>query len=71
MGHRGAPDRKILHPVLGCWAELKAPGKPLDEHQEREISRMILAGETVEVFDTKEKIDEWVLRKLAGLQKVT
>lgn len=59
IGRRGAPDRRLMHPTLGCWVEVKRPGKGLDPHQAREIERMREMGEKVMAFDSIEQIDEY------------
>lgn len=60
IGRRGAPDRFVMtlgENTVNFWVECKAFGKPLAEHQEREIERMRERGEIVHVFDTREQID--------------
>lgn len=59
IGRRGAPDRKLMHRALGCWVELKAPDKDLDDHQVREIIRMREMGEKVMVFNSIGGIDAY------------
>lgn len=60
IGRNGAPDRKVLHPVLKCYVETKAPLGALRGNQAREIERMRSLGETVHVFHLKEQIDIWI-----------
>jgi hypothetical protein len=74
IGRRGAPDRLVLLPPIieslldstlvlnrprdPIWVEIKAPGKKLQPHQEREIERLRLYGLRVEVVDSRERVDE-------------
>lgn len=52
IGRRGAPDRLFSRADTGpFFVELKAPGKPLQPHQVREIKRLRDAGMTVHVID--------------------
>lgn len=55
---RGAPDRFVMMPCVSFWLEVKAPGKELEEHQEREIRRMKKAGNFVRVVSSVEEVDE-------------
>lgn len=60
VGRRGAPDRFVLTDGANrpnFWVECKAPGKKLAEHQEREIERLVNAGEIVHVVDSRDEID--------------
>lgn len=65
----GAPDRLVLLPRNATrWArltahvfvELKATGKPVKSHQQREHDRLRALGCQVEVFDSIEEIDAWL-----------
>lgn len=59
VGQRGAPDRLVLLPGRPLvFVELKAPGKPLQPHQEREHKRLIDAGANVTTIDSFEGVDE-------------
>ena len=59
IGHRGAPDRRVMLPGrLPVWVELKAPGVKPEPHQIREHNRMRRRGELVEVIDSIEGIEE-------------
>lgn len=58
VGRRSAPDRRVMLPWRCCWVELKAPGKKLEDHQEREHKRMLLLGEDVIVIDSFEGVDK-------------
>ena len=52
IGRRGAPDRLFSRADTGPFlVEFKAPGKPLQLHQVREIKRLREAGFRVEVID--------------------
>lgn len=66
IGRRGAPDRFVMipereeHPYqnpCSFWVELKAPGKKLEPHQEREIGRMRDCGIPVFVVDSIEGVE--------------
>lgn len=54
---RGAPDRFVMMPCVSFWLEVKAPGKELEEHQEREIRRMKKAGNFVKVVSSTEEVE--------------
>ncbi len=52
QGRVGAPDHFYSSQRTGPFLiEFKAPGKPLDLHQDREITRLRNAGMTVHVID--------------------
>jgi hypothetical protein len=68
INRNGAPDRLVMMPrsfaIDGCvdrgqsvWVELKAPGKPLEPHQEREHRRMRYMGQRVVVIDSIEGVE--------------
>ena len=60
-GRRHAPDRRVMHPRLQVWVELKAPrGKPRPG-QLREHERMRRLGEDVRVIDSFEGVDALLL----------
>lgn len=63
IGRRGAPDRFVLTPGSrpNFWVELKAPGKKLQPHQQREIERMQHFDEIVHVIDSFELVDAALL----------
>lgn len=61
IARSSAPDRRVMHPRLGCWVELKAPGKRATPAQAREHARMREMGEVVYVFNSIEQIDEWLM----------
>jgi len=53
LGRAGAPDRFIMLPGRApVWVELKAPGKKVEPHQEREHARMRSFGCNVVVIDS-------------------
>ncbi len=60
INRKNAPDRRVMHPRLGCWVELKAEGKKLNPGQAREITRMREQGELVYVFSSFQDIDMWL-----------
>ena len=59
VGRRGAPDRFVMMPgaKANFWAELKAPGKKAEPHQEREHNRLVAYGEIVHVIDSMDGVD--------------
>ena len=59
IGRNHAPDFRVMLPGACFWVETKRPGKDAAEAQAREHKRMRGYGETVYVWDTLEKIDEW------------
>ena len=65
-GRRGVPDRLVLFPGgKAYFVELKAPGKDLEPHQEREIARIKRMGHSVVVIDSVQKAKDWA--KIMGL----
>lgn len=42
------------------WVELKAPGKPVPAHQQREHERMRRVGQTVLVIDSFEGVEQFI-----------
>jgi hypothetical protein len=72
VGRRGAPDRlvmlpvmyedpsfkKVRHPAVTIWVELKATGQVAEPHQVREHKRMRAMGQRVEVVDSFQRVDE-------------
>ena len=57
VGRRHCPDRRIMHPMLCCWVEVKAPGQKPRPGQVREHDRMRLLGEKVHVVATYDEVD--------------
>jgi hypothetical protein len=62
INRKNAPDRKVLHPRMGCWVEVKAPGKLPTDAQWREITRMREQGEVVYIFSSHKQIDDWAVQ---------
>lgn len=66
LGRRGAPDRLVGWKGHGRYAfvELKHPDQPwgLQDHQEREISRMRSWGLHVEVLCGRAEIDRFIIQ---------
>lgn len=62
IGRRGAPDRLVWIPgwMIVKLAEMKAPGKPLEEHQKREHKRLKRMGVKCVKLDSKEDIDRFL-----------
>ena len=59
IGRRGAPDRLVM--LKGAhFVELKRPGRELDDHQDREISRMISHNISVCKLDDLHQVDEFI-----------
>jgi tRNA U54 and U55 pseudouridine synthase Pus10 len=56
-GRRGATDDLILLPGRHMVIECKRPGKPAEDHQSREHSRLVKAGFEVHVVSTFAEID--------------
>lgn len=56
-GRRHCPDRRVMHPLLQCWVEVKAPGQRSRPGQLREHERMQLLGEKVYVVSTYDEVD--------------
>lgn len=61
LGRDGAPDRLILARG-GIWVELKAPKKKPRLNQICEAKVLRAAGMQCIVIDTKEKVDELIIR---------
>lgn len=57
IGRRHCPDRRIMHPLLCCWVEVKAPGARVRPGQVREHDRMRHLGEKVFVVSTYDEVD--------------
>lgn len=62
IGHRGAPDRMVWLP---WWKnvkmpEMKAPGKPLEPHQQREHKRLKKMGIETTKLDSFEDVDRFL-----------
>lgn len=62
---RGCPDRFVALKLNGL-VEVKAPGEPLQPHQDREIKKLRAAGVRVEVVDSFEAVDALVERWSRG-----
>jgi len=59
IGRRGAPDDVVF--LRGAhFVECKAPGKPLEPHQQREHDRMRCRGVRVWKIDTLEDVDKFL-----------
>lgn len=56
IGRTGAPDRVVILNTV-VFVELKAPGKVLAPHQEREHRRLTRAGALVLTIDNKADVD--------------
>ena len=65
LDRRGAPDRWIWIPgwVWPKLVELKAPGKPLEEHQAREHKRLKVTGVKCVKLDSFEDVDRFLRTK--------
>lgn len=60
LGRKHAPDRRVMHPRLRCWVELKRPDAKPRPGQLREHERMRRMGEDVRVIDSFEGVDELI-----------
>lgn len=67
---RGCPDQFWAFPARTAaprapngFAEIKAPGQPLQAHQDREIKKLKAAGVTVYVIDSFEAVDNFIRRE--------
>lgn len=65
LNHRGAPDRLVWIPgwKFPKMAELKAPKKPLEDHQIREHKRLKKMGIACFKLDSFEDIDKFLKTK--------
>lgn len=66
---RGCPDQFWAFPngphralPANGLAEIKAPGQPLQTHQDREIKKLKAAGVIVYTIDSFEAVDEFIRR---------
>ena len=59
-GHRGVPDRIVVHFRSVYFVELKALGKPLRPDQKREHAKLTAVGADVRVIDSKEAVDNFI-----------
>lgn len=62
-GNDGVPDRLVCLPGGRVYfVELKAPGKKPTSQQDLQIGRLLDLGCSVQVIDTKEKVDAFMAR---------
>ncbi len=59
-GHRGVPDRIVVHAGHVYFVELKAPGKMPRPDQLREHEKLRRQGARVSVIDSKEAVDAFL-----------
>lgn len=59
-GRKGVPDRILMLDGYTIPVEVKSPTGKLSEHQVRMHKKMFLAGITVEVISSKERVDELI-----------
>lgn len=58
---RGCPDQFFAFPKgPNGLAEIKAPGIPLNPHQQREIARLRSAGVVVVTLDSHDAVDHFI-----------
>lgn len=58
IGRHGAPDRLVFLPKGRLiFVEVKAPGKKPEEHQHREILKLMQRGQSVRVVDSFEAVE--------------
>lgn len=65
-GVRGVPDRIVIGKGFIHFVELKAPGKMPRLDQVKQIEKLRKLGARVEVIDSKEKVDNYILSLMAG-----
>lgn len=65
LERRGAPDRLVWIPswVYPKLAEMKAPGKRLEDHQRREHVKLVRMGFYVTKLDTFNDVDKFLKLK--------
>jgi hypothetical protein len=59
-GHRGVPDRIVVHRGRVYFVELKAPGEDLRPDQVREHLKLREVGARTFMFSAKESIDIFI-----------
>jgi hypothetical protein len=59
-GHRGVPDRIVVHAGHVYFVELKATGEKLRPDQRREHVKLAIAGADTWVIQSKEGVDNLV-----------
>jgi hypothetical protein len=59
-GHRGVPDRIVVHFGDVYFVELKAPGKDLRPDQVREHEKLFAAGANTWVVACKQEVDTFI-----------
>jgi hypothetical protein len=58
---RGVPDQVCFFPKgIIVWVEVKSEGKQPEEHQVREIGRLISLEQDARVVDTKSAVDQLI-----------
>lgn len=70
IGRRGAPDRLLMFPHVLVWVEVKAPGKGLEPHQEREFHRLYRVGQVARMVNSMEDVDELVRTASSASQRL-
>lgn len=72
---RSVPDRLVMHPKFHgrtLFVELKAPGKPATEAQNKVLNELVEFGHAVFVLDSKAKVDGFIadVCELYGIEEV-
>jgi hypothetical protein len=66
IGRTSAPDRLVLLPGVGCFVELKRPGKRPTAAQERELGALCASGLYSDNVNSKAEVD-WLIARLQAL----
>jgi len=59
-GHRGVPDRIVVYFGTVAFVELKAPGEVLRPDQRREHDKLLMAGASAWVVNSKQHVDAFI-----------
>ena len=66
-GTKGVPDRLVILPGgISFFIETKRPGEKPRPDQVIQITKLRALGQTVDVLDTKEKIDKYLSKYRKG-----
>lgn len=60
LGTNGAPDRLVILPFFSPFVETKRPNGKAKDHQIRRHNELRLAGHTVLILDSIEKVDAMI-----------
>ncbi len=59
-GHRGVPDRIVVHRGSVYFVEMKAPGEDLRDDQSREHDKLREVGAEVHTLSSKNQVDYFI-----------